>query len=224
MMNNNAASTRPVMIKDIAEKLGMSVHTVYQYLSPKCYWNGAGVQLVRKTAEEMGYDPKAVLSYTGSLWKGKSRKGQRHTKRETHSNPKPRYNGGNFYTKEEEVERMKELRAMGYSNAEIARKVGRAYQTVLINIGKQDPELSRQNRVMARQYRAQKNAARKQYLINKPIREYNERVEKHNEMKAALNRLHVELMTEKPTIERASTTEIEFPMMRMETVKPVALQ
>ena len=223
MMNENAASiTRPVTMKDIAEKLGMSVGTVKQYLSPKYHWNGIGVQLVRKTAEEMGYDPKAVLAYTGALRKGKSWKWKRHTEK-SNPTPQPRYNGGNFFTKEEEMERMKELRGMGYSNAEIARKVGRSYLTVLVNIGKQDPELSRQNREMAQKYRAQKNAARKQYVVNKPIREYNKRVEQHNRIKAELARLQVALLSEKPEIEQAAQTKIDFPMMQMETVQPVAL-
>lgn len=224
MMNENAASiTRPVTMKDIAEKLGLSVGTVKQYLSPKYHWNGTGVQLVRKTAEEMGYDPKAVLAYTGALRKGKSWKWQRHTEK-SNPTPSPRYNGGNFFTKEEEMERMKELRDMGYSNVEIARKVGRSYLTVLVNIGKQDPELSQQNREMAQKYRAQKNAARKQYLVNKPIREYNKRVKEHNDLKAKIAQMEMELKPQIPAIEKAAQTKIEFPMMKMETIQPVAFQ
>lgn len=69
-----ASAMNPVTAKDIAEKLGMSLSTVKQYMSPGYRWSGKGVQLVRKTAEEMGYDPKAALSYGGSIWRGKSRK------------------------------------------------------------------------------------------------------------------------------------------------------
>ena len=60
--------------------------------------------------------------------------------------------------------------------------------------------------------------------MNKPIREYNKRVEQHNRIKAELAQLQVALLSEKPEIEQAAQTKIDFPMMQMETVRPVALQ
>lgn len=248
-----AAMTRPVMLKDIAEKLGMSLSTVTQYMNPNFPWSGKGVQLVRKTAEEMGYNPNAVRAYCGKknavtrgheaicecgktyLKKSGSQIRcpecqQKHYKEFKHTYEKIRngrsmnYYNGNFKTREEEVARMKELRAMGYSNPEIAKAIGRSYKTVWDAIGKQDPELAKQNITMAAHIRAQKNAARKQYVINKPIREYNRRVEQHNQMKAELNKLQTELLTEKPAIVQAAQTKIDFPMIDLHTVQPTALQ
>jgi len=64
------ALNRPVMAKDIAEKLGLPVATVKNYLSKEYPWNGKTVRLVRETAAQMGYDPKKALEYTGKMSKG----------------------------------------------------------------------------------------------------------------------------------------------------------
>lgn len=259
-MNQNASSTRPVMLKDVAEKLGMPVGSVMHCMCTHPRMAQKKVDLVRQTAKEMGYDKQAVMKYNGEQGLGRKWKCETRTygeatcscgkvfvkrssrqvychecaekrqkeyvrmyKRIVNGRSTNWYNG-NFKTREEEIARMKELREMGYSNSEIAKAIGRCARTVRYNIGKQDPELSRQNVVMAQKYRAQKNAARKQYVVNKPIREYNKRVEQHNRIKAELAQLQIALLSEKPEIEQAAQTQIEFPMMQMKTLQPTALQ
>ena len=162
-MMNNASVTRPVTAKDVAEKLGKSAYSVAWYLGNK---QSKDLQtptaiLVRKTAQEMGYKPHNERTYAEKC---------------AACRPNKFYYNGNFYTKEEEVARMKELRNQGYSNAEIAKIVGRTCGTVLRNIGTQDAELSKQNRVMASHIRAQKNAMRKMYVVNKNITQYTRRL------------------------------------------------
>lgn len=134
------------------------------------------------------------------------------------------YWNGNFKTKAEEVARMEELRARGYSNAEIAKAIGRSYFTVLCAIGKQDHELSKQNVAMGAHIRAQKNAARKQYVINKPIREYNAKVEEHNALKAKVAQMEAELKPQTPVVEKVAQIKIDFPLIDLHTVQPTALQ
>ena len=119
---------------------------------------------------------------------------------------------------------MEELRARGYSNAEIAKAIGRSYDTILCAIGKQDPELSKQNVAMGAHIRAQKNAARKQYVINKPIREYNRKVEEHNKMKAKVAQMEAELKPQTPVVEQAAQIQIDFPLIDLHTVQPTQLQ
>lgn len=244
---------RPVMLKDVAEKLGMPLVCVKSCMGKKTTMSQAKVDLVRNTAREMGYDIALSKSWSvkraASFLKPASQKqctkcgvlytptrfsqlycpecrvivNREHVAkayRKHHKN----WQGGNFRTREEEIARMQELRAQGYSNAEIAKAVGRAECTVRANIGLQDTELSIQNRAMAAHIRAQKNAARKAYVINKPIREYNARVEKHNKMKAELALLQVDLLSEKPAIEQAAKTKIDFPLVNLATVQPTALQ
>lgn len=232
---------RPVTLNDVAAKLGKTRNCVSFYL---CKTN-ENMQtptaiLIRKTAEEMGYGgrrayPQAVCA-CGKTFEKRSWNqtlcpecGKAHRKEQILILSK-KYNGcsmnyfnGNFKTREEEIARMLELRGQGYSNKEIAQKIGRCPETVRYNIGKQDPELTYQNNVMAAKIRAQKNAARKQYVTNKPIREYNKRVEAHNKMKAELNRLQVELLTEKPAIEQAAKVKVDCPALDLHTVQPTAL-
>ena len=238
-MNPAVAAMTPVTSKDIAAKLGMTPHAVRICLS-RARKNVSTPTVVRvmKAAEEMGYKGKGdqdVCIYCGNAYT-KVKNGQlvcpkckklydRELDRQTRGcSVVGGWFGGNFATKEEETARMKELREMGYSNKEISEKVGRSYSSVWHRIGKQDPELTKQNVAMAHHIRAQKNAARKQYAINKPIREYNRRVEQHNQMKAELNKLQTELLTEKPAIVQAAQTKIDFPMIDLHTVQPTALQ
>ena len=238
-MNPAVAAMTPVTAKDIAAKLGMTQTAVQISLSKarKNVRTPAVVQ-VMKAAEEMGFKGKGdqdVCVDCGNTYtkvnsnqlicpecrKLRCRENMRQIRS---SSVTGGWFGGNFATKEEETARMKQLREMGYSNKEISEKVGRSYVSVWHRIGKQDPELAKQNIAMAAHIRAQKNAARKQYVINKPIREYNKRVEQHNQMKAELNKLQTELLTEKPAIVQAAQTKIDFPMIDLHTVQPTALQ
>lgn len=228
-----ASVNRPVMYKDIAEKLGMPLTTVYRYMNHKYPYNGKTVQLVRKTAEEMGYNKnEATCSCGKTFTRNYAQQFLCPACKQEHKKvlDKKRYGysmnywNGNFKTREEEIARMKELRAKGYSNSEVAKAIGRSYSTVLCAIGKQDPELAKQNIAMAAHIRAQKNAARKQYLLNKPIREYNAKVEAHNKLKAQVAQMEAELKPQTPIMEQASQIQINFPLVDLRTVQPTALQ
>lgn len=79
------------------------------------------------------------------------------TKRAPH-----RYWGGNFATHADERARMLELRADGYSNHEIAKKVGRSTVCVLNNIGPQPEEITAIRRKLQGQKIRETNAAHKE--------------------------------------------------------------
>ena len=217
MMNN---TSRPVTAADIAAALHMSVNTVRVYLGENNLTRGRknspSVCRVRNYAASVGYDPKAAYAYNRAhITENKAR--AKAVSIETF------YYGGNFHSKAEEKAKMQSLRDAGYSHAEIARKIGRCYETVLNNLGPQDPTLTLQNHRLAFQYRAQKNAARAQYLRNKPIAEYNAKVQEHNELKAKLNALQVELLTEKPQIEQTAKITVTAPQMNLVNLQPTAL-
>jgi len=232
---------RPVTMNDVAAKLGKTKGCVSFYLCKTHEdMQTPTAILVRKTAEEMGYGGRRaypqVTCSCGKTFEKRSWNqtlcpecGKAHRKEQVHVFGKKyhgrsmNYSNGNFKTREEEIARMLELRGQGYSNKEIAKKIGRDLRTVIRNIGSQDPELTRQNRTMAAKIRSQKNAARKQYVTNKPIREYNKRVEAHNKMKAELNRLQVELLTEKHAIEQAAKVKVDCPALDLQTLQPTAL-
>lgn len=213
---NTISMNRPVTARDIAAALRLNLGTVRAYLNKDNNRNSATAQRVREYAAKVGYDPRKAEQYSNDLRK-ESQLYARTTEIKTY------YYNGNFRTKEEEVARMKELREQGFSNVEIAKKVGRSQHTVFRKIGKQDEELTYQNRVFGQKIRAQKNAARKLYVVNKKVVEYNKKVEKHNKMKAELNILQLELLEQKSSIEQTAQTVIEMPMIDLRTVQPTAL-
>lgn len=288
VMSNPAASVaalnRPVLPIDIAEKLGLSVGTVKMYLSHKYAYNGKGVELVRKTAEEMGYDPKASLSFAYSLRKGVSRQvhydlsnapeqiegpitlkkiaeivgvsaptvckaikkqsgpiwelamkygyessrdpavKERKAKEKAERKAQKYYLNTPFHSVEERTRYMSYLRSQGYGNFDIARMAGTTPKTVRYYIGSESTELANHNRAMAQHIRAQKNAARKQYVLNKPIREHNAKVEEHNRLKAQVAKMEAELKQQIPAMEKLAAQKIDFPLIDLKTVQPTALQ
>ena len=151
------SSRNSVSQRNIAEALGISQATV-------SYGLKNGISYIVDKAAELGYisESDKVLAKA-----------------------KHRYYGGNFTSKEEEVERMKELRSQGYSNAEIAAKVGRSAVTVFKAIGKGDPALAKMNRIRACHHRAEKNRDRRAYIVAKKVLEY---YDKKNEYIEALKK------------------------------------
>lgn len=149
-----STSTNPVTAKMIAEKIGMNIGTVRQCLTKNARkYKTDTVERVRKVAREMGYDPHyAMAANAQALYLSRS----------------------NFPSMEVETSRMMILREQGYSNAEIAKMIGKGHQTVLKRIGCQDNELSNQNRAAANYLRAQKNLRRKVYVAQKSAFRMNE--------------------------------------------------
>ena len=252
MMNASATMNRPVLATDIAAKLGMPRSSVLNCLLKNSRMSPKKIELVRKTAEQMGYDPQVAQRYGKNSPNRKtpeylekecvkcqtvftpssSRQKYCSACRQTyHKEYQKKYFGrsmnyynGNFKTRQEEIARMKELRAKGYSNPEIAKAIGRSETTILNAIGRQDRELWKQNVAMGAHIRAQKNAARKQYVVNKPIREYNRKVEEHNALKAKVAQMEAELKPQTPVVEQVAQIKIDFPLIDLHTVQPTALQ
>ena len=133
--------------------------------------------------------------------------------------PKPHcWHGGNFATHEEEVARMLELRAEGYSNSEIAAKIGRKPLTVLRNIGAQPDDLSKKNRRLAARQRAERNHARTAYVLQREVNEHNKLIAAYNadldaiasaeqtlaEMRSRAQEKMMRIQHEQPRIQRIS--------------------
>lgn len=214
-MNN-----RPVTANDIAAALNMSVNTIRVYLGDNSCtrknFNSPSIRRVREYAASVCYDPKAAYAYL----KGHRSEVRQHF-RET---PVITYwYGGNFRTKEEEIQRMKELREAGYTNQEISKKIGRSLTSVWNHLGTQPAAMTEMSHKLANVTRKQKTAARAAYVRNKPIAEYNAKVQEHNELKAKLNALQVELLTEKPQIEQTAKIAVTAPQMNLVNLQPTAL-
>ena len=211
-MNNMpvAVSSNPVTAKMIAEKLGMNVLTVKACLCKNARkMSKEKVNLVRKTAEEMGYDPKTARALSSRNYWAKTaeeRKAKKKAKKEaayllTH----------NFPSKESETKRMEYLRAQGYSNREIAQKVGRCTSTVYHRIGAQAEDMSTENRIQGQKNRAARNAQRRQYVADHTVRTYNGLVTELGDVKTKVVKLETEVQQLKPAaLQAAKISQIQM--------------
>ena len=195
-----------ITITNIANHFNVSASYISMCLSGK-NGNGARVKQIREYAEQIGY--KSVAE----------RKEAAKKERAAHT----WWKGGCFHEREEERSRMLELRADGYSNKEIAKKVGRTAMTVRRNIGSQPAEMTKVNRQTAQHIRAYKSAARKMAVSNTKIAAYNEKVERHNKIKVELALLEKDLLKNKPNIEAIAAAPIAVPPVDLHAVQPTAL-
>ena len=208
-MNNMpvAVSSNPVTAAMIAEKLGLSKNTVHNCMcAADCArYPKKTVDLVRKTAEEMGYDPKEARAAGIRNYYAKTA-ADRKAKKEaayllTH----------NFPSKEAETKRMIYLREQGYSNADIGRAVGRDYKTVLVRIGKQPEDMSVANRIQGQKNRAARNNQRRQYVADHTVRTYNGLVTELAEVKTKIAKLETDVQRIKPdAIQAAKISTIKM--------------
>lgn len=161
-----------ITAKDIAEKLGMKVSAVHRCFMKKPMGKAAVVEKVLKTAEEMGYDTRKARGCRTKI-----------------AAPKPEkfWCNGNFHSHKEEVARMLALREEGFSNAEIAKKIGRDRRCVTKNIGAQPTDMTKANRIHGQEHRAAENARRKAYVESHKVAVHNETVRKVNELTEKMN-------------------------------------
>lgn len=88
------------------------------------------------------------------------------------------YHSGNFHSREEEVQHMRYLRAKGYTNAEIAKKIGRSYWMVWSAIGNQPEEYTKMSKKLSGKRISSANAARRALANRARIDELSEKLAK----------------------------------------------
>ena len=228
-MNNMpvAVSSNPVTAKMIAERLGLSESAVHHCLSinvgkiPQ-----KTIDLVRKTAEEMGYDSKKAMAKGNKMrWertadersaKAEAKAKAKAERKEQRAAAKAKKEADyllthNFPSKEAETKRMEYLRAQGYSNMEIAQKVGRCYVTVYRRIGVQAEDMSIANRIQGQKNRAARNAQRRQYVADHTVRTYNGLVTELGDVKTKVAKLETEVQQLKPAaLQAAKISQIKM--------------
>lgn len=129
----------------IAMELNMNKSTVSNILCGNKNYADATIAKVMDFAKSVGYDAEI----------GKHHKTHRAAKKEKF------WFGGNFHTKSEEIAHMNLLRDEGFTNAEIARKIGRSYGTVRYNIGLQPKSYTERSRIRACEIRHAKTVDRR---------------------------------------------------------------
>ena len=170
----------------IADKVGVSNTYVNRILNGQCTGNEELQNQVKKIAKELGYT------------KPSERKEQKKNEKEL------RYlQSRNFPSQEAETQRMVALRAQGYSNKEIASKIGKCIMTVRRRIGAQDPDMSKINRALGAKHRSQRNTERCLYTAAHIIKVYNEAAARLIEIKDEQVRLEAKISELKPKVDKA---------------------
>lgn len=201
-----AVAFNPVTAEMIAKRLGLSPVTIRNCLGKnlgKC--SQKTVDLVRKTAEEMGYDPKkarakGIQNATNARMEKLAKTAdERRAKKEadyllTH----------NFPSKAAETRRMLYLQSQGMSNAEIGKAVGRCYLTVLRRIGKQPDDVTKANVRYGNKLRAQKNAHRRLVAADHTVNTYNGMVTELAEVKAKVVLIEGQVKAMLPKVKEAA--------------------
>ena len=237
-----------ITTKEIAQHFNVKENTVICYLAPSS--NGRTSSLfndIRSYAEKMGWKPylkrcavcgREFVATSGfrkycdecmpKVKKEQSREGAKRFRERKRADSY--WYGGCFHTKSEETNRMLELRANGFSNAEIAKKIGRCRSTVCQSIGVQSKELTKFNRSNGSKLRAQKNTLRKQFVANEQVTAYNRKVDECKQKQAELAELKVLVGNMEQTIRkdekrvaRLANKVIKCPDIELHTVQMSAL-
>lgn len=128
-----------------------------------------------------------------------------------------------FHTKGDRIAYFRYLRSQGFGNTEIAKKAGTTRQTVRRNIGSTPADLAKHNRIVGAKLGVVKRMARKQYLRNKPIAEYNAKVDERNALKEKMAKLDAEIAEKQPAIEKLAAQKIPAPQLNLSSLSPTPL-
>ena len=176
---NRPQNAQPVVTaRMIAEKLGVSCSTVKKILNPRRDGKGFSektIQKVKETARRMGYDSEKARN--AATKKSAYRSWQRNS---------------NFPTVELETARMLELRNEGYSNAMIAKKIGKSRETVWNRIGCQPSEIT-ENSMKNRDARRRIEAESRRTYAEKVKAEKESKQKVYRGIKKEYDECHAEL-------------------------------
>ena len=171
--NPMTSRRKSVTTADVAKAAGVCKDTVSRILSngPKLnVFSPETIDRVRKAAQDLGY-----VTRTERRIRSEAAKAQSY------------YRNGNYHTREEEIARMNQLRAEGYSNREIAGVTGRSVVTVHRNLGSQPLDMTKMNVTEGQRNRRRRDEKRKTYVMTHEINQHNELVEKIERLNADIN-------------------------------------
>lgn len=185
-------------IADIARIAGTTYSTTRTALVSESSKVGSNTRSkIRAIAERVGYSPKKRRSCN--------------------------YYDGNFGSREEEHRKMRELRKKGFTNPEIAKKIGRHYMTVLHAIGPQPKELTEMSFALAGERRVRRNQLRREIILNQKIKQLEQSQKEVEEINARAAELEAQAQRiadeAKAVREQYSNKVIEMNAYRKEVEK-----
>ena len=221
-----------ITTQEVAEKFGLTVKTVRSYLYPARKSRSPKIDMIREYAAMNGwYSHMKKCSMCGNEFTPGSNRAEycpecrKKTRAMTDKRCREKkrasgyWHNGCFHTRADEIKRMIDLREQGFSNAEIAKKIGRHPLTIRNAIGLQPEEMTKQNHMIGCKIYAQKNAARKQYAINKPIEDYNNAVEEVRSVAEHLERLKQDLTVKEKIAQENARRTVDAPSIVLSTTQ-----
>lgn len=209
MMNMNTGA-KVVTARDIANAVGCSVSSVRQV----CLTDKSKINLsdklrekIEKAIKEYGYNTTLVH--------------QQCMRKAIEKNFALHHAG--FKDRQELDAHMLALRSMGYSNAQIGKKVGLTYNTVFNHIGAQPVDMTVENQLAAQKHRARENQRRKVFVDTHLVRTYNDMIvecqqlhEQITGLSAKAEQLESKIEEMRPQVAGAKLSTVE-PMMIQRT-------
>lgn len=168
--NSNETVLKITTLKDIAEYCGVSLATVNNVIVGG-YTQKYG-KYSPKTIERIK-EAVMILNYKDK--RSEERKEMTRTRRmqiKEQNNKTKYWYGGSFHSYAEEKARMLELREEGYTNIQIAKKVGRTPKTVWAKIGKQPVEYTMESMREVGLRRRQESETRRRRQLAMKVSEY----------------------------------------------------
>lgn len=209
MMNMNTGA-KVVTARDVANAVGCSVASVRQV----CLTDKSKISLsnnlrnkIEKAIKELGYSSTLVHQQF---------MGKAHEKQFA-------LNHAGFKDKQELDAHMLALRSMGYSNAQIGKKVGLTHASVIYHIGTQPADMTAENQLAAQKHRARENQRRKVFVDTHLVRTYNDMIvecqqlhEQITGLSAKAEQLESKIEEMRPQVAGAKLSTVE-PMMIQRT-------
>ena len=118
-------------------------------------------------------------------------------------NPHAYLKHSNFPSPEVEKERMEILRRQGYTNEEIAQKIGKSYLHVLTKLGTQPKAITQMSYAAAAANRRFRKQLRERYQLQGMLDEYIAAEAELEQMKAKESALKAKIVELKPHVDRA---------------------
>lgn len=224
-LNAIPEGTKANTMREIAEHLGISHQTVRNALcaSSSLRMSDEMVSVIKEAVQKLDF-----VSH-------RSAEGKQRTIDRLNAVRRARfYYGGNFHSEAEEIARMRQLREEGYTNMQIATKVGRSYHCVLAKIGKQPADMTANSKVSSGIEKARKYQDRKLYVANHTIRVYNSTLdeirklrEEADMLKSKADKLERDMAKLEPEVKKAlkiATVPLQQVAADLANAEPTTLQ
>lgn len=207
MMNMNTGD-KVVTVRDVANAVGCSVASVLKANltdKSKVSLSNDLLKKIEKAKKELGYS--STLVHQQCARKATEKKFE--------------LNHAGFKNRQELDAHMLVLRSMGYSNAQIGKKVGLTRASVIYHIGTQPVDMTVENQLAAQKHRARENQRRKVFVDTHLVRTYNDMIVECQQLHEQITGLSAKAEQLESKIEEMRP---QVAGAKLSTVEPMTIQ